>query len=623
MLKWHAHESTRTGGKLREPLLGENFSGSDVVADSLLREAVQNSLDARLDPSRPVRVRIYLSGDSGALTPQEIRPWFTNAWPHFAQDVSTSRVASTEPCRFVVVEDFNTKGLQGDVTAGQPIVGVTNPWFLFFRVEGQSRKTEDERGRWGVGKVVFPLSSRARSFFAATVRADDAKRFVMGQAMLKSRRVGDKQFDPDLWFCIPEESGFELPSEDTADFDRLASCFHLSRTNEPGLSVVVPYAEDDITRDALVLASLREYFYPILTRALIIEIHLHGDTVVSLDSGSIRTLAGHLPDDVRVEVLSRIEMAAWLIEHSESLESTTPPDDGGAIRWRDELIPSDVAEKLRSELDAGQVAGLRVPTRVVDRDGTATPTQFAVVLKRSDDSSLRRAAYVRSDLVIPEVKGRQVRGFYALVVATDLPLVTMLGDAENPAHTDWHVRTSNFKDKYKYATSQLDFVKHCPNNICHTITVADGLRHKDAIGDYFWVPEPDAPQPKAGSSKSKGSEPDPPPAPTPQPIPRPFAVTKVKGGFVVAPTITPFEPGRGFAVEVAYDVRSGDPLRKYDVADFRLSQLQRSLPGLVVKRIEANSMVVAPTSGDFRLEVKGFDEHRDLFVKVREVEVGE
>ena len=65
--------------------------------------------------------------------------------------------------------------------------------FYFWRNRGRSKKSEDSRGRWGLGKLVFPHSSQINTFFGLTKRDDDKESYLMGTADLKftSMKVKD------------------------------------------------------------------------------------------------------------------------------------------------------------------------------------------------------------------------------------------------------------------------------------------------------------------------------------------------------------------------------------------------------------------------------------------------
>lgn len=623
MLRWHAHESRRMGGKLREPTLGENFSGIESITDALVRESIQNSLDARLDSTQPVHVRFFVSGSTGALSPSQVSPWTERAWEHLAADDYTADVSRSEPCQFVVIEDFNTKGLQGDVTQCPTTAhdGEPNPWLLFFRVEGRSRKSDEDRGRWGIGKVVFPVSSRARMFLAATVRADDRRRLVMGQAMLRSRKIGSVSYEPDLWFCNQRDDSFELPSDNQNDFKLLSDAFRLSRANEPGLSVVIPFADASIDHESLLASVIAQYFFPILNRRLVVTIESEESSAQTVDAGSLATLARSVGEDARESLVHLVDMAAWLIDRGTALERTSAPDSAGRLSWNEELIAEPLVQSLRSGLDAGLIGGVRVSCHVIPATGPTVPTYLDVVLKRLEKAQYRKPIYVRSDLVIPEVKGKQLRGFLALVVATDAPLVTLLGDAENPAHTDWHVPTLKAKRRYKHAPSQLEFVRNSARNILDAITVADGLQIRDALADYFAVTDDDIVPEPTPRGRKQGKDPEPPPDPPPAKVPKPFSVEQANGGLVLSSTSTQMPEGFGIEVIVAYDIRGGDPLAKYHPADFKISQLPRSIERLRVASQTDNGIVVIPVESAFRMKITGFDPNRDLFIRARAVEV--
>ncbi len=97
-MQWH-FSSKRPSDKTRDPVVGEFFS-SDAIKDAgeaLVREAIQNSLDARIDRGAGnVRIRIYLSGDSKALAANEKNPGDIMLL-HFSQDLVTGAPGGPYP----------------------------------------------------------------------------------------------------------------------------------------------------------------------------------------------------------------------------------------------------------------------------------------------------------------------------------------------------------------------------------------------------------------------------------------------------------------------------------------------------------------------------------------------
>ncbi len=188
-----------------DPVEGEFFT-PEGLADALVREAIQNSLDARLG-SAPVRVRFLLSGEGQALPAENASPYLTGLHDHL-NEIEAGRSdtpAQNEPMPFLVIEDFGTRGLCGppdqecdEVSSPE---GSHNDFFYFWRNVGRSKKHETERGRWGLGKTVFPASSRINAFFGMTVRSEDNRTLLMGQSVLKMHSIGDAQFQPLRLLC--------------------------------------------------------------------------------------------------------------------------------------------------------------------------------------------------------------------------------------------------------------------------------------------------------------------------------------------------------------------------------------------------------------------------------------
>ncbi|HEV7799197.1 MAG TPA: hypothetical protein VGO73_13645 [Pyrinomonadaceae bacterium] len=152
--QWH-FVRPKPGDKNREPILGEFFATNAISnpAEALVREGIQNSLDAGLGGL--VRIRIYVSGETGGLSPTSSAVYFDGARPHIdAQGNGHDAPTPNDPCPFLTFEDFGTSGLTGDVTQWHDQPGVANLFYYFVRAESQSGKGDQDRGRWGVRKTV-------------------------------------------------------------------------------------------------------------------------------------------------------------------------------------------------------------------------------------------------------------------------------------------------------------------------------------------------------------------------------------------------------------------------------------------------------------------------------------
>src|SRR5690606_22971963 len=80
------------------------------LADPLVRESIQNSLDAAIDDVVHVRFAF------GTLESAAVAPYLDSLWPHL-QAVAGDEIRPPrrdEPFTFLVIEDFGTRGLEGD-----------------------------------------------------------------------------------------------------------------------------------------------------------------------------------------------------------------------------------------------------------------------------------------------------------------------------------------------------------------------------------------------------------------------------------------------------------------------------------------------------------------------------
>ena len=290
-MKWHFSRK-RPSDKTRDPIASEFFA-SDAIKDAgeaLVREGIQNSLDARLTINGVCRIRIYVSAEQGAVDAEKHARWFDSAWPHYRAPKNGLKAGAISPerrCRYLVFEDFETTGLTGDTEQHDPIDGQRNAFFYFFRAEGKTEKGGDDRGRWGIGKQVFPRSSRAQTFFGYSETKEGPA--LMGGCILKHHH--DDQgvcYKPDGYFGLQkqvDEDTLTVLIRDPEVIDLFRNDFRLIRkSGQTGLSIIVPWLDDGdeedrgkqgFERNALSIAAISGYFIPILEGRLEVVVEDH------------------------------------------------------------------------------------------------------------------------------------------------------------------------------------------------------------------------------------------------------------------------------------------------------------------------------------------------------------
>ena len=322
----------------QDPVQGEFFSREADLPGRLVREAIQNSLDARRD-GKTVRVRFVFSGERDALPPEKARRYLDGLREHVeavvegggmthqseeaeegeAEAAYDALASLGAPMEYLVIEDFGTTGLRGDISANterEP----DNDFWGFFRSIGISPKGQNAAGSWGLGKWVFPDASIVNAYLGMTQRVGEDNWLLMGMALLKTHHLGDIKYRYYGSFAAhseePDERWLPLPVNSDDFVQDAVSDFNLERLEDPGLSVIVPYPKDDLKPATIARAVLTQYFLPIVRGDLVVEI-VHpelGDRTV--DAKTIADEIGHIAkserDDESPQSLRRvIDLARW------------------------------------------------------------------------------------------------------------------------------------------------------------------------------------------------------------------------------------------------------------------------------------------------------------------------
>jgi hypothetical protein len=616
----------RPGEKIRNPIQGEFFATEaiDGPAQALVRESIQNSLDANAGLG-PVRLRIMLATGDSALPAGQVRQVFDGAWPHYAASGNGLRDAPIQDslCSYLLVEDFGTRGLTGDPSQPDPEPGVVNPFFLFFRAEGLSAKTGTELGRWGVGKFVFPRSSQASTHFGLTVRHDDQRRLLLGAVTLKAHRIaGDgATYTPDGLYGRLVDEDFVLPIEDATAIDRFCTLFRLSRTTEPGLSVVVPFVDPEITFERLLFAAVKDYFLPIIHQRLEISIEANGDQV-TLNALSLNDVMTKYENALGPAVRGHVALARWATEVTDADRIVLSlPDPARAARWSDALVPEPVLNLLRERLATRKPVAVRVPVTVRSKKNGSLESYFDIYLA-PDKCSDGRPLFVREGIIISDVRGARAREIHSLVVIENRPLAALLGDSENPAHTQWQKDSSNFRGLYTYGPGLIEFVTHSVGELLAIVTRSSEEADPSLTVDFFSIEPPEndddsvdaerkRQRPQKGENTGK------------QPVeivtrPTKILIRRHSGGFTVMQGAAPPPPPFLIELRCAYDIRNGNPLKKWDPADFVIGSERAPVEcegAVALKQAKGNWLLLQVHGQEFGVSVTGFDLARDVYVR--------
>jgi len=582
---------------------------------ALVREGIQNALDAKSDKEiGPVLVRISLSEQEKSVPASKANFLCEGGlWEHLSvakKSFPEGPPSKKEPWSYFAFEDFGTTGLEGDETTNSG--NRENRFRHFFRAEGQSDK-ESGRGSWGIGKQVFWASSRIKTAFGFTVRENDKRSMLMGTTLLTEHTVKGKSYQ-EGYYGLSSKDGMIIPTEEKSFLLKFSEMFGLSRKPEnPGLSLIVPYPQKEIDRDALVKAVLEDYFYPILSKQLDVFIETRGIETCLDQQTYEKELDKIIPkmesvdDDFANSMRDKAELARYSLD-SDSDEKVTlcaPPANKGWT-WSKDLIPQNKLAEVKEKFNNGDKISFEVPVTVRANKSVPEDSSFDIFIMRSKEEKRARPTFVREGIVIPEVDTSTVRGVTALVVVNRGPLANFLRDAEGPAHINWRHGNPNFKGKYRSGKQDLLFVKQSVKKIVGYLMQDDAEVNRTLLKDFF-------PRPSAGTGEQDSGtlKPD-----LPSPTPQEYGIQKTSGGFSITGNTIGI-----LNIQAGYDIVRGSPLRKYRRSDFNFSAeekgsdcIQIQVKGAEILHREDNCIRIK-VGGKFSLRAIGFDQNRDIYVQ--------
>lgn len=194
---------------------------------SVIRESIQNSLDARLDPNKPVRVEfkffnlLKTSHPSILEIENSLRACLN--WERANEDdkelinqMLQQTYGSLHPS--LEISDFNTKGMKANTT---------------FDAFSRSRNVSDKSsagsaGSKGMGKAAFFALSYLRSIIVSSIYFEDKEELFQGIARLATHPLEDKLYNYKGFYShdfLPVDSFKNVPTE--------------FRRNEPGTSIFI------------------------------------------------------------------------------------------------------------------------------------------------------------------------------------------------------------------------------------------------------------------------------------------------------------------------------------------------------------------------------------------------
>lgn len=619
-----------------------NFFRDDNEASevgSFIREDIQNRLDACFSPStgNPVRVRYRVFRNNEGLQWEERKSWMDSLRSHIEspqveEELPNGTPPTDMPMDFLIAEDFETTGLRGDWNVNRDDEideqAEKNDFYWFVRNVGRSGKSGSDRGRWGLGKIVYPACSKIRSFFAYSVRSPDTKAFLIGRAVLPIHQNKEgKWVDSEGYFGNFDENSFCTPVSDIEQITRFADTFRLSRKiDEKGTSLVIPFVVDTITPSSIAESVIHSYFWELVQGNLIVEIE-QAESLLEISKETLQECIETMHSDTfnseKMSALCSFASICESFDYSGDNFFELKTDD--SLNWKEKAswIEEDKLLEAQSAFSEGQPLCFEISVGIKPKGQKLSKSYFHVYLQSNPDLNQAEEHYIRDGLTITGQKTLRARGVRSLVIAEERALANLLGDAENPSHTRWI--GTYVSGKYSYGPQIVSFVKNASTQIVNLLTNTDQERDADLLATVFGLPIDSPPKPqRRGRPKKKVV----PPRPEPKVFDSPFySVNKFQTGFEITKSAkdkkqeTRDFTSLAISVKCAYE-GSNQPIKDHSPFDFDLQNpmdVGLEKHDCEVEFISANEIKVYPENADFSVSLSGFDINRDLVVKTNKI----
>ncbi len=598
---WHPRELSNFGVGM-DPI-HDNFFVQDSaqLAESLVRETLQNSLDAKDADIEVVRVRFSIK----AVRPTYLKVFdalMSRILPHLraAKPALHQEVTAYGAPRVLVIEDFGTTGLEGDETTKQDD---ENHFANFWRFVGRTEKGGGRGGSFGIGKVVIPMSSLACTFFGVTVRA--GQRFspaplFMGQAMLPQHRLDGTNIEPFILFGV-ETRDIILPVSEPNLVATYSGCLDFKRTaNQLGTSIAIPYPAKPITCQAILDAVVKHYFYTIIKGQLVVEIDGDGFESVTLTRANIRNYAATHGADFQA-LLGFVEETVDI-----------PEEDMLQLPYRSEDLAIDadtfesepaVLEELRKKYEAGELLSFVYSLPLDPVDGQAGCGDLHLYIRKAPEVARGLDVYMRSGIsVYANSVFKESNKSLALLVADEELICELLRLSEGPAHNTWIYSSNKAATAYRGAPKSIKAAKNALRELHALLAVGKEEQDASAFAKFFpspkgeVVPPPIEGKPDRFNIVASGG-----------------VVTITRGRSATNPSLA------GLSGKFSVNYVSPPGAKKYSKIDFDLTKrppMSIRATGASFHDITGNKFNFKIDTDEFELVVGPFDKLRDLEVRV-------
>lgn len=503
---------------------GESFDNSKSAEKfkwfSVILEFIQNAVDANRKYNQinkkeePVLIKINFKKISAA---NYIKNFFTKK---FKKVLSQSRFKPQGASEFegqdnidtLILEDFNTTGILGNHRTYSPKLddGEDNPIFRFNFFVGDDEKMNDPDagGSEGEGRQTFYFASKISTFFYFTKRVDE-KPLIYGMTFVGKTENEDDIHRP--WVNVlkfgeridrtandPNGSKMDLsyaiPMQDDECNEMFKKVVPITRDDEPGTSVAIPfYNRRYLKKEKVILKVLEVYRVLIIRGKMIIEID--GERI---DANSIdKIYTKYFPQNGdALERLNTLNYFKFIKDINNLKENKYSLNySAGFNLLKEGSIPN--IDELLDEFNRNEIVKLRCNfilnrkekvTGQYRKEEVSKKTFFDLYLKKIDGAYISKKCndFIRGEMSI--YNERKTLNAFSIIDIQDDTAKLLFKCAEGANHSEWDPQSFKlencifFTEKYSHV---VNFGKKLPEQILRLFEQKDLKPDFDALSELF------------------------------------------------------------------------------------------------------------------------------------------
>ena len=581
---------------ISQDLNSEMFDRTDhPCAETFVREAIQNSLDARLDSNEPVRMN-FTFHDRDLQTCRR----FIDPVMKFRQEAGLDVPPdwTDNKIKYLLVEDFNTTGLTGDLTSRTS--DFWNYWLNF----GLSNKGRANLGGRGIGRVTFLIASHIHAVIGYTRRKYDGKSAICGMALLRAQEDGKRFRSTHAYFADKENDAiYQLHDANKLEnMMQKAFCF-MGYSNEfsSGLALIIPYPNNSLTPDSVMAAAIENFAPAIINGTLVIN-----SNTFHLDHNSIEEIGTRVKDDFISAAIKQDPVRYFKLVQQGLKGATshviTIRNPSSRRKEFEALRHSEEIQKIQKSLTAEytddpaiEILELKFPLK---RNKTKFDVGLRAVIAAAPSRVFPFDRLFREGMSLPDVYSKNPGALDLIVLTEDETLVEYLNLCEGKAHLDL-LESEDVKQKLRQhgfdGLGVRRLVKFLPGELRQLLTPNITEPDANVLLDFFSIPI---------------SKRDPPPRPPP--TPPDFVISKLDGGLRINANPRAEHKPANLRIVLAYADGTRRSDRGWDPLDFDLADFNIEHTGIERFKVDGNQLAAYNCATDFVISITGFDQNREL-----------